>query len=98
MAKTTIDELKKQHPKGTLVEFQDGEWAFFKQPTRQVVGMAMSKARNNPLDLVQVLVTNCLVDSSPNLDLKGDDGIGYLVGLAEQVDAIIGTKKAEVKN
>jgi len=93
-----VDELKKQHPKGKLVEFEGGEWAYFKQPTRQIVGLAMSNARNNPLDLVSVIVSNCLVQTSEGLDLKSDDAIGYIVGLAEHVDAIIGTKKAEIKN
>lgn len=48
--------------------------------------------------MVDVIVENCLVDSSPGCDLKSDDGIGYLMGLAEKIDDIIGTKKAEIKN
>lgn len=92
------DRLLKKYPNGKLIEFEDGQWAFFKKPTRQVVGLAMSKSRNNPLAMLDVLVANCLLDSSPGVDLKSDAGLGYLMGLADKMDDIIGTKKAEIKN
>ncbi len=93
-----VDELKKKHPGATVVEFEDGVFAAFKKPTRQVVGMAMNTGRTNPLGMVEVIVKNCLLDASEGLDLFSDDAVGYLMGLAEKVDIIIGTKKAEIKN
>lgn len=93
-----IEELRKLHPTGTLVEFEDETWAFFKKPTRAQMGLAMTNARTNPLGLVDVIVANCLAGCSEELDLKSDAGVGYLFGLAEQIDRIIGTKKAEIKN
>lgn len=93
-----IATLKEKHPSGSHIVFDDGAWAFFKKPTRQVMGLAMTQARTNPLAMVDVIVKNCLVESSDGLDLKSDEGLGYLMGLAEKVDEIIGTKKAEVKN
>lgn len=94
----TKERLIEKHPNGKLIEFEDGEWAFFKRPNRQTIGLAMTKARSNSLAMMDVIVANCLVDSSQGLDLKSDDGLGYLMGLAERVDEIIGTKKAEIKN
>ncbi len=93
-----IEALRKKYPTGRLIEFEDGEWGFFKKPTRKVIGLAMSKARSNPLAMVDVLVANCLVDSSPGCDLKSNEDVGYLMGLADELDNIIGTKKAEIKN
>jgi hypothetical protein len=94
----SIEELKEKYPSGKLIDFGDGEWAFFKKPTRQVVSMAMQKSRSSPMGLVEVIVANCLVQKSNAVVFDRDDEAGYLVGLAEVVDAIIGTKKAEVKN
>jgi hypothetical protein len=93
-----IDELKKEYPKGVLIEFEDGAWVFFKTPTRQQLGMAMNQARTNPMSMVEVLVRNCAVATSEGLDLQTDEAVGYLMGIAEQVDAIIGVKKASIKN
>lgn len=93
-----LEDLQAKYPGGSLIEFEDGHWAFFRKPTRAAIGLAMTKARTNPLELVDVLVRNCMVDQSKGLDLSTDEGIGYLMGLAEKVDAIIGTKKAELKN
>ena len=90
--------MKAKHPNATVVEFEDGAYAAFKKPTRAQLGMAMNTARTNPLGMVEVIVKNCLVEASEGLDLFSDDAVGYLVGLAEKVDTIIGTKKAEVKN
>jgi len=97
-ATVDLEELKKANPGGSHIVFEDGQWAFFKKPTRQVVSMAMAQARTNPLGLVDVIVKNCLAGCSEGLDLRSDDCIGYIMGLAERIDDIIGTKKAEIKN
>lgn len=93
-----IDRLLKKNPTGKLVEFSDGEWAVLKKPSRATLGLAMQKARTNPLGMVDVIAKNCVIGKSQNVTFDGDEGIGYLMGLAELVDDLVGTKKAEIKN
>ena len=89
-----IDAWKSKHGKVHYIETEDGKEIFLKSPNRATVAMAMSKSRNSPLALVEVIIKNCW--------LAGDEEVkedpGYLVGLAEHVDTIIGTKKAKIKN
>ena len=98
MKNSVVDELKKKFPNGNLIEFEDGEWAFFKPVSRKVLGLAMTKGRNNPIAMIDVIVTNCLVDTSVKTTFDDDRSLGYLMGLADTLDDLIGTKKAEIKN
>lgn len=91
---SNIDAWKKKHGKVHYIETEDGKELFLKPPTRSTVAMAMSKSRNNPLALVEVIIQNCWLEG----DAEVKDDPGYLVGLAEHVDVIIGTKKAKIKN
>lgn len=94
MDKTQIEALKKKHGKVHEISFDSGEKCYLKKPTRATVGLAMSKARTNPLAMVDVILQNCW--------LGGDEvireDVGFHVGMAEQIDKIIGTKSATVKN
>jgi len=88
-----IESAKKKHGEVSWVLTEDDRDIFLHKPSRHVVDMAMAKSRTNPLGLIQVLLDNCWVGG--DVLVKSDSK--YLVGLAGEVDSIIGTVKAEVK-
>ena len=92
--KTQIDAWKKQFGQVFHIEFPDGKACWLSKPSRQVVGLAMSKGRINPLAIAEVIVENCFLAGDE--DIKND--VGYTVGLTEKIDALIGSKTAEIKN
>lgn len=93
-----LDALKKQHGEGNVIEivFADGKKCFLKKPSRQVVGMAMTKSRSNAMALPEVILENCWLDGDPEVK-DMETNYGYLIGLTEKVDEIFSTKTAEVK-
>ena len=97
IAKENVDEKqieawKQKYDDVLLVEIGDKEF-YLKSPSRKVVSLAMSKGRDKPLMMIDVLFNNCLLggDQYDRLD------IGDVTGLAAKVDEIIGTREAKVK-
>lgn len=91
-----FEELKKKHGEGNVIviEFADGKMCAIKRPSRQVVGMAMTKSRINVLAAAEVVIENCWLDGDAEIKTEAK----YLVPIAGKVDEIIGIVEAELKN
>lgn len=90
--------LLEKYGEGNVFEitFPDGKRCFLKKPSREVIGMAMTKSRSNALALGEVVLESCWLDG----DKEVKDPItnsGYVIGLMEQTDVLFNSKTAEVK-
>lgn len=94
MSKTTvnIEEIKAKH--GEVWEVTVGDKvAYLKKPSRQVLDMAMTKARKSPTAFTEVVMQNCKV-AGDEFDLQ--DGT-VLLALAEPIDEILKNASASIK-
>jgi hypothetical protein len=90
-----IDEIKKKNPDAKVVEFNDGKVAIFSKPSRTVVALAALNSRDKgPMSMVDTIIQNCWLDGDEEVRTDA----GYALGLMSQVDALVGTKTAEIKN
>lgn len=84
---------KAQYGSVMEIALNDGRRVWLRKPDRNVVSMAMTKARNSALGMAEVLLANCFLGGD---DIRED--AGALVGLQAVSDEIIGAVSAEVKN
>lgn len=95
MAKATeaqIAEWKEKH--GTIFEVEVGEKiAYLKSPTKNVLGLAITKGKKNSLDYVEAIWTNCFIGGD-EIDLKQP---GILMGVAEQIDEVLEVATVRIK-
>lgn len=89
--------LKEKHGEVRKVTFENTT-LYFKKPSRQVASLAISVAQADRLKMVDVIVDNCLLAESDLSAVQIKDDVAICVTLLPTVDAIVGTKVAEVKN
>lgn len=70
---------------------------YLSKPTRQNLGLAMTKARSNPLGYAEVIIQNCYIAGDVSKEDLLNDG-GMLTSLLNVMDDIIDSKEVEVKN
>ena len=74
----------------------NGKEVRFKKPDRKVVSLAMTKAGKDVLEATEVLIENCYVDGDlTKRDLI--DNVGYLLGVSQKINDIIGVAEVELK-
>lgn len=90
-----IDAWKKANPLGIYALISGGHIGYFKNPSRQELNCAMSKADTSaPLDMYEELATLTFIDGSREL-LDNDN---KFIGIATQMKQKFEGEKAELVN
>jgi hypothetical protein len=86
------DAWKLKHGEVFCIGSSKGD-VYVAKPTRAVLSMILTKAKTDVLAAADVILTNCWLHGDESL--KQDNG--FLLGLVNQLDAIIETVTVEVK-
>lgn len=95
MTKATEDQIaawKKEHRDVFEIKVNQ-DYIYLKKPSRQIIALAATKGKKDPLAVPEVIIFNCQIGGA-TLNLE-DPGI--LIGLAEPINDLIEEAVVEVK-
>lgn len=89
-----IERWKKEH--GQIFEVEcEGEYAYFRKPTRKELSYALTlQANGKNLEMLEQILTSCHIGGSGKFVKETD----YMLGAAELVQSLIQVKHVEIKN
>lgn len=91
VAQPQIDAWKAEHKELFSIEV-DGHVGYFKKPNRQVIALATSKIKDNPLGYIETILENTFVGGSREV-IENDD---FFLAAVTTAEKLIEIKTAEL--
>lgn len=92
-ADVNLQELRAKHPNLSVYRTSDGKTAYFKSPTRQILGYASSVSNGDNIAYKQIIAENCFVAGDREI-LEQDK---YFLGLAGKILQLVEIVEGELE-